>query len=78
MLKQFTDLVVQAHLSGVSLADLRLSLTHNGMSEDEISDLLDLVVVEVRHARSHHRNYPGVQHTSVSFGQCANSRPLSD
>jgi hypothetical protein len=48
MMQHFVDLIVQAHRQGVSLASLQLSLTKEGMSSDEIADLLDIVALEVR------------------------------
>lgn len=48
MMQHFVDLIVQAHRQGVSLASLQLSLTKEGMSSEEIADLLDIVALETR------------------------------
>lgn len=47
-LNEFINSVIRAHRDGVSLASLQLSLTAEGMSGEEVSDLLDLVVLETR------------------------------
>jgi hypothetical protein len=51
MLEQFVDSVIQAYRSGVSITSLRLSLMNDGMSDDEIDDLLDIVILETREKR---------------------------
>jgi len=44
----FVRMVVAAHKQGVSLITLKLLLTREGVSDEEVSDLLDLVVIEAR------------------------------
>jgi hypothetical protein len=48
MLDQFVNNIIQAYKEGVSITSLRLSLTDDGMSDDEIDDLLDIVILESR------------------------------
>lgn len=48
MLEQFLAMVVAAHKSGVEVGVLRAQLLLQGMDEEEVSLMIDVVIIEVR------------------------------
>lgn len=83
MLNQFIDMVVLAHLNGVSLLSLQQSLTHDGMCTEEIAEVLDIVIIEARYVLRtpkgcHNLSNDVVLPQSDGSGECAITGPLSD
>jgi hypothetical protein len=52
MLEQFVNSVIQAYRNGVSLSVIKMSLIDQDMTEDEVDDLLDIVILESREKQS--------------------------
>lgn len=48
MLEQFLAMVVAAHKAGVEVGVLRAQLLLQGMDEEEVSLMIDVVIIEVR------------------------------
>ena len=48
MLQEFLDMILQAHKAGVSAGELRAHLLLQGMDEEEISLIMDIIALQRR------------------------------